>query len=145
MYLIHSWPISKTWLRQIEQWIENFYKITTCGQSSVQIQGFNKNWWYHIDGHIMSPCACIHKSTFVGHLLNNIQSMTPNFDDSPLIKHPPTSNTIIQHCIDDWFKFKHEYNNLKQFIIGIISNRFDAICWNWCATWNCSNLYACLM
>jgi hypothetical protein len=76
----------------------------------------------------MSLYACIHKSTVFGHLLSNIQSMTPNFDDSPLIEHPPTSNTIIQHCIDDWFKFKHEYNNLKQFIIGIISNKFDAIC-----------------
>ncbi len=49
----------------------------------------------------MSLYACIHKSTFVGHPLNNIQSMTPNFDDSPSIEHPPTSNTIIQHCIDD--------------------------------------------
>ncbi len=76
----------------------------------------------------MSLYACIHKSTFVGYLLSNIQSMTPNSDDSPLIEHSPTSNIIIQHYIVDWFKFKHEYNNLKQFIIGIISNKFDAIC-----------------
>ncbi len=76
----------------------------------------------------MNLYACIHKSTFVGHLPSNIQSMTPNFNDSPSIEHPPTSNTIIQLCIDDWFKFKHEYNTLKQFIIGIISNKFDAIC-----------------
>ncbi len=66
--------------------------------------------------------ACIHKSTFVGHLLSNIQLMTPNFDDSPLIEHPPTSNTIIQHYINDWSKFKYEFSNLKQFIIGIICN-----------------------
>jgi len=83
------------------KWIESFYKIQLVGQSSVQIQVFNKNWLYHIDVHIMNLYACIHKSTFVGHLLSNIQSITPNFDDSPLIEHPPTSNTIIQHCIDD--------------------------------------------
>ncbi len=81
----------------------------------------------------MSLYVCIHKSTFVGHLRSNIQLVTPNFDDSPLIEHPPTLNTIIQHCIDDWFKFKHGYNNLKRFIIGIISNKFDAICY-WCVT-----------
>ncbi len=69
----------------------------------------------------MSLYACIHKSIFVGHLLNNIQSITPNFDDSPLIEHPPTSNTIIQHYIYDYSKF-------KKFIICIISNKFDAIC-----------------
>jgi hypothetical protein len=47
----------------------------------------------------MNLDACIHKSTFFGHLLINIQSMTPKFEDSPLIELPPTSNTIIQHCI----------------------------------------------
>jgi hypothetical protein len=78
-----------------------FKKLQLVGQSNVQIQAFNKNWSYHINGHIMSLHACIHKSTFVGHHLSNIQSMTLNFDDSPLIEHPPTSNTIIQHCIDD--------------------------------------------
>ncbi len=78
---------------------KDFTKLQLVGQSNVQ--DLNKNWLYHIDGHVMSLYACIHKSTFVGHLLSNIQLMTPNFDDSPLIEHPPTSNTIIQHCIDD--------------------------------------------
>jgi hypothetical protein len=83
MYLIYSWPIDKTWLRQDEQWTEISTKLQLVSQSSVQIQGFNKNWSYHINGQIMNLFACIHKSTFVGHLLSNIQSMTPNFDDSP--------------------------------------------------------------
>jgi hypothetical protein len=74
-----------------------FTKLQLIGQSNVQ--GFNKNWLYHIDGHVMSLYACIHKSTFVDHLLSNIHSMTPNFDDSPLIKHQSTSNKIIQCCI----------------------------------------------
>jgi len=43
MYLIYSSLICKTWLRQVEQWIESFYKIQLVGQSSVQIQVFNKN------------------------------------------------------------------------------------------------------
>jgi hypothetical protein len=47
--------------------LNNEYKASTklqlVGQSNVQIQVFNKNWLYHIDGYIMNLYACIHKST----------------------------------------------------------------------------------
>jgi hypothetical protein len=65
------------------------YVLKLVGQSNVQNQRLNKNWWYRINGHVKSLYAWIHKSTFVGYLHDNIQLKIPNFDGSPLIKHQP--------------------------------------------------------